>query len=358
MAVVVVLSCDGGGGGWTESRSGFGEGDSGLVLAVEGGLLGGACWRKKEARFEELVKLFPHYNGAVIEASKCIKFENGLHPEIKRDIGYQQTCQLPELVSKGKKPSGGGTLTPIKCYKCGGAGHHANECKSDEKKCFNYGKLGNLISDCKTNVPTCYNCGEPGHINTNCQNPKKAQSRGKVFALAGSQTTSSDRLVRGISYIHNIPLIVIIDTVSTLSSGLIIDTPTNGSVNTYLIFLNCPLSIYGRDFGVDLIFLPLSDLDVILEMNWLELNYIHINYYNKLIFHQKEMDFVIDLVLGTIHVSMEPYIISSSELGELKIHLGALLENKFIKPSVSPWGAQVLLVKKNDGSIRLCVDYR
>lgn len=294
----------------------------------------------------ELVKFFPYFNGAVAEASKCIKFENGLHPEIKRDIGYQQTCQLPELVnkcriydednrvrsshykslsdkrgnqlnpeklysalnvkgkqkvSKGKKPSGGGTPTPIKCYKCGGAGHHVNECKSDEKKCFNYGKLGNLISDCKTNVPTCYNYGEPGHISTNCQNPKKAQSGGKVFALAGSQTTSSDRLIRGTGYIHNIPLITITDTgethsfisidcvkrldllVSTLSSGLIIDTPTNGSVNTYLIFLNCPLSIHDRDFGVDLIFLPLSDLDVILEMNWLELNYIHINCYNKLV---------------------------------------------------------------------------
>ena len=34
-----------------------------------------------------------------------------------------------------------------------------------------------------------------------------------------------------------------------------------------------------------------------------------------------------------------------------------ILEKQFIRPSVSPWGASVLIVKKDD-SMRLCVDYR
>src|ERR1043165_6749890 len=55
---------------------------------------------------------------------------------------------------------------------------------------------------------------------------------------------------------------------------------------------------------------------------------------------------------------MPPYRMSASELAELKKQLEELLEKKFIRPSVSPWGAPVLLVKKEEGSMRLCVDYR
>lgn len=47
----------------------------------------------------------------------------------------------------------------------------------------------------------------------------------------------------------------------------------------------------------------------------------------------------------------------SSELSELKKKLEELLEKKFVRPNVSLWGAPVFLVKKKDGSMRLCVDY-
>ena len=49
---------------------------------------------------------------------------------------------------------------------------------------------------------------------------------------------------------------------------------------------------------------------------------------------------------------------ASMELKELKVQLQELLEKGFIRPSVSPWGAPVLFVKKKDSTLRLCVDYR
>ena len=42
----------------------------------------------------------------------------------------------------------------------------------------------------------------------------------------------------------------------------------------------------------------------------------------------------------------------------MKLQLKKLLEKGFIHPSVSPWGAPMLFVKKKDGTLRLCVDYR
>ena len=43
---------------------------------------------------------------------------------------------------------------------------------------------------------------------------------------------------------------------------------------------------------------------------------------------------------------------------ELKPQLKDLLDKGFIRPSISPWGAPVLFVKKKYGSLRMCIHYR
>lgn len=47
-----------------------------------------------------------------------------------------------------------------------------------------------------------------------------------------------------------------------------------------------------------------------------------------------------------------------AELKELNKQLQELLDKGFNRPSVSPWRALLLFVKKNDGSMRLCIEYR
>ena len=72
----------------------------------------------------------------------------------------------------------------------------------------------------------------------------------------------------------------------------------------------------------------------------------------------REIDFHIELASGIEPISKAPYRMAPLELKELKVQMEELVSKGFVKPSTSPWGASVLFVKKNDGSLRLCIDYR
>nr|CAD39356.2 OSJNBa0059H15.7 [Oryza sativa Japonica Group] len=71
-----------------------------------------------------------------------------------------------------------------------------------------------------------------------------------------------------------------------------------------------------------------------------------------------DIEFIIDLIPGTAPISKRPYRMPVNELEELKKQIRELQEKGFVRPSSSPWGAPVLFVKKKDGSMRMCVDYR
>ena len=73
---------------------------------------------------------------------------------------------------------------------------------------------------------------------------------------------------------------------------------------------------------------------------------------------RREIDLSIELLPGSTPISKEPYLMSLPELTKLKIQLQELLDKEYIRPSVSPWGAPVLFVKKKDDTLRLCIDYR
>jgi hypothetical protein len=72
----------------------------------------------------------------------------------------------------------------------------------------------------------------------------------------------------------------------------------------------------------------------------------------------RDVEFVIELQPGTAPISKRPYRVPPKELAELKVQLQELLDKGYIRPSSSPWGSPTLFVKKKDGSLRMCVDYR
>nr|KYP56224.1 Transposon Ty3-I Gag-Pol polyprotein [Cajanus cajan] len=207
--------------------------------------------------------------------------------------------------------------------------------------------------------------------------------------------------------------------VCDLGLRLLVSTPASASVIASELCVGCPVVVNEKKYKVNLICLPLVDIDIILGMDWLSANRILIDCANRrLIFPQeedkllisagqaesllrdrvecclllaamsvetervladidvvreytevfpdevpglppvREMEFSIDLVPGAGLVSVAPYRMALAELVELKGQLEDLLEKQLVRPSVSPWGAPVLLVRKKDGVSRLCVDYR
>ncbi|GJZ37634.1 putative reverse transcriptase domain-containing protein [Tanacetum coccineum] len=71
-----------------------------------------------------------------------------------------------------------------------------------------------------------------------------------------------------------------------------------------------------------------------------------------------EIEFRIELIPKATPVAKSPYRLAPFELEELSRQLKELQDKGFIRPSLSPWGASVLFVKKKDGSFRTCIDYR
>eukprot|EP00253_Pinus_taeda_P011976 PITA_11976 len=144
---------------------------------------------------------------------------------------------------------------------------------------------------------------------------------------------------------------------------------------------DCAFTIAGQPVMEDLNVLPLGSYDILIGMDWLEKHWSLVDYskdktaiLNNIpviqeftdVFPEEipglppkwNIDLTIELVPGAAPISWAPYRMSVPELTELKMQLQELLDKNYIRPSVSPWGAPVLFVKKKDGTFRMCIDYR
>ncbi|GJU42484.1 zinc finger, CCHC-type, retrotransposon gag domain protein [Tanacetum coccineum] len=191
-------------------------------------------------------------------------------------------------------------------------------------------------------------------------------------------------------------------TPTPLIERVIFSTPMKNHMLIDHEYVNCPLRFDDRIRPANLLPIHMLDFDVILGMDWLASHRATIDCYARtvifgnvrqpeFVYHgssplksspnienlsvvrefadvfpdelpglppAREIEFGIELIPGAEPISKAPYRMAPVELKELKEQLQEMLENGFIRPSVSPWGAPVLFVKKKDGSMRLCIDYR
>ncbi|GAA5890907.1 hypothetical protein JCM16303_003413 [Sporobolomyces ruberrimus] len=74
--------------------------------------------------------------------------------------------------------------------------------------------------------------------------------------------------------------------------------------------------------------------------------------------HRPGIDHAIDIEPGKEIPTSRIYPLSAEELKVLSEYIKTNSKSGFIRDSQSPVGAPILFVKKKDGSLRLCVDYR
>lgn len=129
-------------------------------------------------------------------------------------------------------------------------------------------------------------------MNANNARAARPTSRGRVYTLSRVEASESDDLIMGNCDIDGNLLTVLFDSgathsfisedcvrrlnmlVSSLSFDLIVSTPTAKPIKSCTICRNFPVIVNDRKFLVNLICLPLKQLDVILGMDWLSSNHI------------------------------------------------------------------------------------
>ncbi|GJT45556.1 putative reverse transcriptase domain-containing protein [Tanacetum coccineum] len=363
-------------------------------------------------RFHELVLMCPELVST--ESKKIETYIRGFPERIKGNITSSKPATLHEAINMARELVEQSVQAPVKgkiyarnLPKCNRYNlHHHGPCP---QKCQRCQRLGHMEKDCIVRLQgagndflqnvTCFRCGEKGHFKDKCSktgNQQNDGARGRAYVSFVSS-----------AFTHFIDI-----APATLNTSYEIELADGKVVSTNTILRSCTLVLLNHVFKIDLLPTRLGSFDVIIGMDWLAYHRALIDCYEKIVRiplpngeilevqgerpekdlgslacikadekklddirvvhgfpevfpddllglpHEREVEFRIDLIPGASPVVRSPYRLAPSEMLELSNQLKELQEKGFIRPSHSPWGAPVLFVKKKDGSMRMCIDYR
>ncbi|KAG8478886.1 hypothetical protein CXB51_028729 [Gossypium anomalum] len=257
------------------------------------------------------------------------------------------------------------------CYKCGSADHFIKDCpRLSEQNVNQSGKPNNTTARGRPpRNPGNASGGQRGSKDTTTRSEDRAPAR--AYGIRAREDASSSDVITGTFTLFDTDVIALIDPGSTHSyvrETLAFSKTLPVESTEFVIRVSNPL---GRCVLVDKKYVRKgceAYLAYVLDDKELEkmLESVPVVCEYPDVFPEelpglppiREVEFGIELIPRTAPISIAPYRMAPTELKELKAQLQELTDRGFTRPSFSPWGAPVLFVKKKDGTMRQCIDYR
>ncbi|KAJ9544424.1 hypothetical protein OSB04_024131 [Centaurea solstitialis] len=351
--------------------------------------------------------------------SRSIKWSRSSRPRIKKDklekitLVVQGACRITRGSAewaRGPATSAGNlgisALTVKWSFKCFRPGHFANECP-----------MAAASFEISGSAPVKATEGGPS------KKVEAPKTRARVFQLPADEAKDGPDVVTCIFLVNSMSALVLFDTGASKSfislsfckdfmnvkskqeNPLEVEIADEEFRLCKYVYKNNVIEVEGVKFNIDLIPIPMREIQVVAGMDWLRRNEANVDCENCRVVVQnpsggeltilgdgskrlpkvcsmakarsyvkhgvpgclpedlpgippeRQVEFRIDLVPGAAPRAKTPYRLAPPEIQELSNQLEELLEKGFIRPSSSPWGAPILLVKKKDGSMRMCIDY-
>ncbi|GKU88786.1 hypothetical protein SLEP1_g3007 [Rubroshorea leprosula] len=333
---------------WTTAQDGFSRrGEEQDDMTVD----------EYQAKFSSLMKFAPHLVND--EVKKVRKFQRGLKASIRNKVvpqmlkTYDEVLATTQIIEQDMEEQrmethdskGKGKAISTQPFNKKPEQRGKRKIPESDRPSFDFCKRCSKNhggKECYWQIGACFKCGKTDHLIKDCPVLKGAIRKGKIPISFGNAhvlidygSTHSFVSPKYVPFLHVEP--------ETLDCVLVVNTPSKEQEHYgYLAYVfeskDKPVSVEGiwvvEDFP-----------DVFpKELPGLPPN--------------REIEFTIDLMPSTAPISQQPYRMALAELIELKKQLQELLDKGFIRLSTFSWGAPILFVKKKDGSLRLCIDYR